>query len=483
MLSPQEVMEKYPEEVNEFFKVLFALSDEQTAAMDKVIPMTQELFESCFEKLMSVDAIRSCMKLMEEYPEFTDTMTENIMNELDLTEEDFQPLSEEESRAGLQALKERIARETGAAVWERKFMKRKILIGVIVIIAIGAVVAFPKINGQMKFNKAIELIGTGTLSGCTEGVKYFSEIKELKEKQIIDFSIKFVNESCDNHDMDSADSYIRAVRNSDILSDEILEELNNRIGYAEAEELEKNNQYMDAYYAYTKLGNYEDSENKASNIFDNQKDIFYEEAVENFNSGIREDVMLSKVQFEKLDGYEDSNEYLKMYDFLNEIIGTYSYKSTVGSTTFADEKYSIDYGSVEYTGKASEILSSKATVISIDNELYLLSNFYDNKNSGEVFSLENGKVHFRYADIDESNNYHLSSSLKTDKILKRESVISEEIKNPSVGMTADEVKQSTWGEPEKINKSTYSWGTSEQWCYSGYRYVYLDNGIVTSIQE
>ena len=112
MLSPQEVMEKYPEEVNEFFKVLFALSDEQTAAMDKVIPMTQELFE----KLMSVDAIRSCMKLMEEYPEFTDTMTENIMNELDLTEEDFQPLSEEESRAGLQALKERIARETGAAV-------------------------------------------------------------------------------------------------------------------------------------------------------------------------------------------------------------------------------------------------------------------------------------------------------------------------------------------------------------------------------
>lgn len=166
-----------------------------------------------------------------------------------------------------------------------------------------------------------------------------------------------------------------------------------------------------------------------------------------------------------------------------KLLVKYSYKSTVGSTTFADEKYSIDYGNVEYTGKAAEILSSKATVISIDNKLHLLSNFYDNKNSGEVFSIENGKVHFRYADIDASNNYHLSSSLKTDKILKRESVISEEIKNPLVGMTADEVKQSTWGEPEKINKSTYSWGTSEQWCYSGYRYVYLDNGIVTSIQE
>lgn len=105
-----------PKEVDEFFRVTFALSDEQTATIDHVIPMTQELFESCLDKLMSVDAIRSSIKLMEEYPEFTDTMTQNIMNELDLTEEDFQPLSEEESRAGLQALKERIARETGAAV-------------------------------------------------------------------------------------------------------------------------------------------------------------------------------------------------------------------------------------------------------------------------------------------------------------------------------------------------------------------------------
>ena len=65
---------------------------------------------------MEGNVIFSSRVVMEEYPEFTDTMTQNIMNELDLTEEDFQPLSEEESRAGLQALKERIARETGAAV-------------------------------------------------------------------------------------------------------------------------------------------------------------------------------------------------------------------------------------------------------------------------------------------------------------------------------------------------------------------------------
>lgn len=40
-----------------------------------------------------------------------------------------------------------------------------------------------------------------------------------------------------------------------------------------------------------------------------------------------------------------------------------------------------------------------------------------------------------------------------------------------------------WGEPDDINKSTYSWGVKEQWCYSDYRYIYFEDGIVTSIHE
>ena len=52
-----------------------------------------------------------------------------------------------------------------------------------------------------------------------------------------------------------------------------------------------------------------------------------------------------------------------------------------------------------------------------------------------------------------------------------------------LGMTHEEVEKSTWGKPEDINKTTYAWGTTEQWCYSNYRYIYFDNGIVTAIQE
>ena len=116
MLSPQEVIEQYPEKVEEFLTVTFAMTDEQTAAFEHVTPMTQEMFESCFDTLMSVDAIQTCMKLMDEYPEFTDTMTQNIMDELGLTDDDIVPLSEKEAETGLKALKERIARETGAII-------------------------------------------------------------------------------------------------------------------------------------------------------------------------------------------------------------------------------------------------------------------------------------------------------------------------------------------------------------------------------
>lgn len=54
---------------------------------------------------------------------------------------------------------------------------------------------------------------------------------------------------------------------------------------------------------------------------------------------------------------------------------------------------------------------------------------------------------------------------------------------PKVGMSASEVRKTKWGSPDKINKDTYSWGTSEQWVYNKYGYVYLENGIVTSVSE
>ena len=57
----------------------------------------------------------------------------------------------------------------------------------------------------------------------------------------------------------------------------------------------------------------------------------------------------------------------------------------------------------------------------------------------------------------------------------------DEKKEPCVGMTKGEVLLSTWGYPDKKNIYKYEWGTKEQWVYEGYKYIYFENGIVTSI--
>lgn len=57
---------------------------------------------------------------------------------------------------------------------------------------------------------------------------------------------------------------------------------------------------------------------------------------------------------------------------------------------------------------------------------------------------------------------------------------SAEKRHPSIGMTADEVRNSTWGSPDDINKTVTSYGTTEQWVY-GNKYIYFRDGVVTSI--
>ena len=55
----------------------------------------------------------------------------------------------------------------------------------------------------------------------------------------------------------------------------------------------------------------------------------------------------------------------------------------------------------------------------------------------------------------------------------------------SLGMSPDDVLASSWGKPDKINRTTRASGTREQWVYreriSGY--LYFQNDVLTSIQN
>lgn len=54
---------------------------------------------------------------------------------------------------------------------------------------------------------------------------------------------------------------------------------------------------------------------------------------------------------------------------------------------------------------------------------------------------------------------------------------------PSIGMSSSQVESSRWGSPDKVNTTVTAGGTSEQWVYRDFGYVYLQNGVVTTIQK
>lgn len=60
----------------------------------------------------------------------------------------------------------------------------------------------------------------------------------------------------------------------------------------------------------------------------------------------------------------------------------------------------------------------------------------------------------------------------------------EALPSPRIGMTREQViNQTRWGKPYDVNRTTTARGTREQWVYGDRRYLYFDNGILTTIQD
>jgi hypothetical protein len=51
-----------------------------------------------------------------------------------------------------------------------------------------------------------------------------------------------------------------------------------------------------------------------------------------------------------------------------------------------------------------------------------------------------------------------------------------------IGLNSVGILKSCWGKPQKVNETTTASHSYEQWVYSSSDYLYLTDGIVTSIQ-
>ncbi|WP_219834778.1 hypothetical protein [Paenibacillus sp. R14(2021)] len=82
---------------------------------------------------------------------------------------------------------------------------------------------------------------------------------------------------------------------------------------------------------------------------------------------------------------------------------------------------------------------------------------------------------------------YLSADLLNTKVseavAKGRQEYNEKYYDPEIGMTKDQVEKSRWGKPEDVNTTITKYGVHEQWVYYRDKYIYFEDGIVTSIQE
>ncbi|MBQ6936660.1 MAG: hypothetical protein IJN49_08960 [Clostridia bacterium] len=180
-----------------------------------------------------------------------------------------------------------------------------------------------------------------------------------------------------------------------------------------------------------------------------------------------------------LKNYKDSEILLNEWNYNHEFDGTW-----YGSNGLLGE-YRISHEWIINGSSCYNIYTEDNTKNGINERYCLRKNdalyvFESKEYSSElsnalyVFEYSNGEITYKYYyDIYTICLEKISGDVKLPE--------TSYIPDPSIGMTASEVKNSTWGSPKKINKNTYSWGVREQWVYGDGRYIYLEDGVVTSI--
>lgn len=242
----------------------------------------------------------------------------------------------------------------------------------------------------------------------------------------------------------------------------------------------------------------EEKYSQAAKLFADIKD--YEDAEEQFlyaryHSGITllEYELYEEAAdvFEEISGYEDADELFELSrktaaankDLIEKIQGTYKFVDTgnvhYSSKLVVQEKKFYDYYDTLNTAYGTKI----SHVDSEKNAIYLKNSYWYILKDGKLYEYEYDD---EYNELTKKYETVYKNELrcvweKTDLNIKLSPKDPKE--EPAIGMTADEVRKSTWGSPKEINRTTTAYGIHEQWVYSNYRYIYLDDGIVTAIQD
>lgn len=354
----------------------------------------------------------------------------------------------------------------------------KIIAALVVILT--ASVFIPMLLRNQKMNKAVSLIESATnYEGYLEGTEIFASIKDKKYDAIYDFVNSFMQKSCEKDAGESAKELLRWLDIHKVLTKEDSQFFSDYIDYRKAEIYITDGQYLDAYYQYIRLGDYEDSADKAIELFENHKDVFYESAIDEINSMIPEEVTYAKKLFEMLDDYENSKALIHFIDCIENMRGTYRNVSRSSRTSNGyDEMFVVNYRSIETATNFFQKCTSVGLYYQYEGQPCLVVSFNNRNQSCWLFYSAGDRLYRSRANIVDGKITNIKEAGSFVKISDSTAPLTE----PKIGMGASAVENSMWGKPTKINTTVTAGGELEQWVYSLERYVYLKNGVVTSIQ-
>ena len=203
------------------------------------------------------------------------------------------------------------------------------------------------------------------------------------------------------------------------------------------------------------------------NISDCKNELIYLSAVSYYKSDNFEDAI---EEFKSLGEYKDSNKYMLESEIYSQLQGTWKVDYWTEWIIKGKNLYKI------YDSAYKKNAYDKYYLIIENSAHFIVSENENNAETSIIYELtyENNELSY--------NPYGKIITVKKTNT-KTELPTTIYIKEPYIGMTKEEAENSTWGSPKKINKTTTSYGVHEQWVYSSNRYLYFENGKLTSIQE
>jgi hypothetical protein len=258
---------------------------------------------------------------------------------------------------------------------------------------------------------------------------------------------------------------MRKISENNLFAKKVIEEID-KTNYSKLENYEKD--FLDFYIKKVvfdeNVYNQKVSENDSKKYYGNITNVYKA----NYNNEYPDISKTLLIRFEKNQKTSDSFEYYVSFISNDNIkIETNFFKNIQNGSTF----YFLYSKNVMNITEDSVVKNYPITIEEVNiNQIESLINEYNDFIS---FMIEYRDTVYKI-----SRNEELQDEYQE---IKNEETLSKSI--PKIGMTSSEVEKTSWGTPDKKNKNTYSWGTTEQWVYNKYGYVYFENGIVTSVSE